>query len=57
MNKNLLVEYIPFKPIGPINEQTANKFGVPGGLVVQGVLQRGGGTRWSIKTRWRPKRA
>jgi len=42
MNKNLLVEYIPFKPIGPINEQTANKFGVPGGLVVQGVLQRAG---------------
>ena len=42
MNKNLLVEYIPFKPIGPINEQMANKFGVPGGLVVQGVLQRAG---------------
>ena len=40
--KGLLVEYIPFKPIGAVNEQMANKFGVPGGLVVQGVLQRAG---------------
>ena len=42
MSKGLLVEYIPFKPIGAVNEQTASKFGVPGGLVVQGVLQRAG---------------
>ena len=42
MNKALLVEYMPFKPIGAVNEQTANKVGVPGGLVVQGVLQRAG---------------
>ena len=42
MSKALLVEYMPFKPIGAVNEQTATKFGVPGGLVVQGVLQRAG---------------
>ena len=42
MSKNLLLEYIPFKPIGPVNEQMASQFGVPGGLVVQGVLQRAG---------------
>ena len=42
MDKNLLVEYIPFKPIGTVNEQMAKQYGVPGGLVVQGVLQRAG---------------
>ena len=42
MNKALLVEYIPFKPIGAVNEQMGAKFGIPGGLVVQGVLQRAG---------------
>ena len=42
MSKNLLLEYIPFKPIGLVNEQMASQFGVPGGLVVQGVLQRAG---------------
>ena len=42
MNKALLVEYMPFKPIGAMNEQSGAKFGVPGGLVVQGVLQRAG---------------
>ena len=42
MNKALLVEYMPFKPIGPVNEQMGKKYGVPGGLVVQGVLQRAG---------------
>ena len=42
MNKGLLVEYMPFKPIGSMNEQMGAKFGVPGGLVVQGVLQRAG---------------
>jgi hypothetical protein len=42
MSKNLLLEYIPFKPIGPVNEQMASQFGVHGGLVVQGVLQRAG---------------
>ena len=42
MSKSLLVEYIPFKPIGKINEDMGAQFGVPGGLVVQGVLQRAG---------------
>jgi hypothetical protein len=42
MNKALLVEYIPFKHTGPVNEQMAQQYGVPGGLVVQGVLQRAG---------------
>ena len=42
MSKNLLVEYIPFKPIGPVNEQMGKQYGIPGGLVVQGVLQRAG---------------
>ena len=37
MSKNLLVEYIPFKPIGPVNEQMSKQYGVPGGLVVQGI--------------------
>ena len=42
MSTSLLVEYIPFKPIGKINEDMGAQFGVPGGLVVQGVLQRAG---------------
>ena len=42
MSKSLLVEYMPFKPIGTVNEDIGAKFGVPGGLVVQGVLQRAG---------------
>lgn len=40
--KGLLVEYIPFKPVGPVNEQMSKQYGLPGGLVVQGVLQRAG---------------
>ena len=40
--KGLLVEYIPFKPIGAVNEQMGKQYGLPGGLVVQGVLQRAG---------------
>ena len=42
MSKSLLVEYIPFKQIEPVNEQMANQYGVPSGLIVQGVLQRAG---------------
>jgi len=38
----LLVEYMPFKPIGSINESHGAKYGVPGALIVQGVLQRAG---------------
>jgi hypothetical protein len=38
----LLVEYMQFKPIGSLNETSGAAYGVPGGFVVQGVLQRAG---------------
>ena len=40
MSKKLLVEYVPFKPIGSLTESSGDAYGVPGGFVVQGVLQR-----------------
>ena len=42
MTKALLVEYMPFKPIGSLTESNGEKYGVPGGTVVQGILQRAG---------------
>ena len=42
MSKPLLVEYMPFTPIGSLNESNGAKYGIPGGFVVQGVLQRAG---------------
>jgi hypothetical protein len=42
MSKGLIVEYMPFKPVGSLTESTGDQFGVPGGFVVQGVLQRAG---------------
>ena len=42
MSKGLFVEYMPFKPVGSLTESTGDQFGVPGGFVVQGVLQRAG---------------
>ena len=42
MNKPLLVEYMPFKPVGSLTEQSGAAYGIPGGFVVQGVLQRAG---------------
>ena len=42
MSKQLIVEYIPFKPVGSLNEQSGAAYGIPGGIVVQGVLQRAG---------------
>ena len=36
MSKPLLVEYMQFNPIGSINETNGDKFGVPGGYIVQG---------------------
>ena len=42
MSKNLIVEYIPFKPVGSLTEQSGAAYGIPGGFVVQGVLQRAG---------------
>lgn len=38
---NLLLEYKPFKP-QVLSEQSAREYGVPGGFIVQGVLQRAG---------------
>ena len=42
MSKKLIVEYMAFKPLNALNEQMAKDYGVPGGFVVQGVLQRAG---------------
>ena len=42
MSKQLLVEFMPFQPISSLNETSGAAFGVPGGFVVQGVLQRAG---------------
>ena len=42
MTKQRLVEYMPFIPIGSLNESSGAAYGVPGGFVVQGVLQRAG---------------
>ena len=42
MSKQLIVEYMPFKPVGSLNEQSGDAYGIPGGIVVQGVLQRAG---------------
>ena len=40
MTKQLILEYMPFKPFGSISESSGASYGVPGGVVVQGVLQR-----------------
>ena len=42
MSKQLILEYMPFKPFGSISESSGASYGVPGGVVVQGVLQRAG---------------
>ena len=42
MNKQLIVEYMPFKPIGSLTESSGAAYGLPGGFVVHGVLQRAG---------------
>jgi hypothetical protein len=42
MSKQLIVEYMPFKPVGSLNESSGDAYGIPGGFVVQGVLQRAG---------------
>ena len=33
---------MPFKPLSPLTEADGAKFGIPGGMVVQGILQRAG---------------
>jgi hypothetical protein len=42
MTKQLIVEYMPFKPVGALKESNGAAYGIPGGFVVQGVLQRAG---------------
>ena len=42
MSKQVLIDYIPFKVIGSLNESSGNKYGIPGGFVVEGILQRSG---------------
>ena len=42
MSKQRLVEYMPFIPIGSLNESNGAAYGIPGGFVVHGVLQRAG---------------
>jgi hypothetical protein len=42
MSKQLIVEYMPFKPVGSLNESNGSAYGIPGGFVVEGVLQRAG---------------
>ena len=42
MSKQLIMDYMQFKPIGSLNESNGAKYGVPGGFIVQGVLQRAG---------------
>lgn len=42
MSKQLIQDFMPFKPIGTLTESTGTKYGIPGGFIVQGVLQRAG---------------
>jgi hypothetical protein len=42
MSKQLIVEYMPFKPVGSLTESSGAAYGIPGGFVVRGVLQRAG---------------
>ena len=42
MSRELIVDYMPFRPIGSLNESSGDKYGIPGGFVVQGILQRSG---------------
>ena len=42
MSKQLIMDFMHFKPIGSLNESNGAKYGVPGGFIVQGVLQRAG---------------
>lgn len=42
MTQELIQDYMPFKPLKTLNESNGSRYGVPGGYVVQGVLQRAG---------------
>lgn len=42
MSRHLIQDFLPFKPVGSLNESSGDSYGIPGGFVVQGVLQRAG---------------
>ena len=42
MSKQVLIDYIPFKVIGSLNESSGDRYGIPDGFVVEGILQRSG---------------
>ena len=42
MTPQLIQDYMPFKPLSTLTESNGSKYGIPGGYVVQGVLQRAG---------------
>ena len=42
MSKLILEDFMQFKPVGSLNESNGAKYGITGGFVVQGVLQRAG---------------
>ena len=42
MTQELIQDYMPFKPLKTLNESNGSRYGVPGGYVVQGGLQRAG---------------
>jgi hypothetical protein len=42
MSKQLIVEYMPFKPVNRLTESNGADYGIPNGFVVKGVLQRAG---------------
>ena len=42
MTKQLIVEYMPFKPVGSLTESNGAAYGIPGGFGVNVVLHRAG---------------
>ena len=42
MTRQLIQDFLPFKPVGSLTESSGAAYGIPGGYVVQGVLQRAG---------------
>lgn len=42
MTKQLIQDFITFVPLNALNESNGDRYGVPGGFVVEGVLQRAG---------------
>lgn len=42
MAKQLIQDFITFTPLNTLNESAGDRYGIPGGFVVEGVLQRAG---------------